>query len=200
LRQTSSYPICTLDNNQYYTLDTVHNGILINEKFSLKFLLVLLNSKFLKFLYQSQINEEGKVFAQVKIIYVDPLPIQDIPLSAQQPFIAKADQMLSLNKDLQEVSGKFQRNLFREFSLDTLSSKLQNWHTLSYAEFIKELEKLKIKLTLHQKAEWESYFQQESEKAQSIKALIDSTDHEIDCMVYQLYGLTEEEIQIIETN
>nr|WP_320949986.1 TaqI-like C-terminal specificity domain-containing protein [Fusobacterium sp.] len=28
LRQTGAFPICMLDNKQYFTLDTVHNGIL----------------------------------------------------------------------------------------------------------------------------------------------------------------------------
>jgi type I restriction-modification system DNA methylase subunit len=47
LRQTGAYPICMLDNEQFFTLDTVHNGLLINKDYSLKFLLALLNSKFL---------------------------------------------------------------------------------------------------------------------------------------------------------
>ena len=87
LRQTSSYPICMLDIEQLYTLDTVHNGLLIDSNYSLKYLLLLLNSRFLKFVYQSLINEEGKVFAQVKIIYVDELPIKNISSEEQQPFV-----------------------------------------------------------------------------------------------------------------
>lgn len=39
---------------------------------------------------------------------------------------------------------------------------------------------------------------QEAEKALAIKAMIDTTDKEIDQMVYQLYGLTDEEIEIVE--
>jgi len=126
------------------------------------------------------------------------LPIPKVSIYVQQPFITKADQMLSLNKEFQEISGKFQRNLLREFSLETLTSKLQNWHTLSYAEFIKELEKQKVKLTLSQKAEWETYFNQEAENARTIKTEIDTTENEIDRMVYALYGLTDEEIKIVE--
>jgi type I restriction-modification system DNA methylase subunit/REP element-mobilizing transposase RayT len=87
LRQTASYPICMIDYEQYYTLDTVHNGLLINDNYSLKFILALLNSKFLRFLYQSQINEEGMIFSQVKIIYVDPLPMPEISLFDQQPIV-----------------------------------------------------------------------------------------------------------------
>uniref|UniRef100_UPI0015BDE078 Eco57I restriction-modification methylase domain-containing protein n=1 Tax=uncultured Treponema sp. TaxID=162155 RepID=UPI0015BDE078 len=84
LRQTGSYPIVMIDKEQFYTLDTVHNGKLINENFSIKFILTLLNSTLLRFLYENSINETGKVFAQVKIIYIDPLPIKNIPLEAQQ--------------------------------------------------------------------------------------------------------------------
>jgi len=198
LRQTASYPICMWDNNQFFTLDTVHNGLLINNNYSLKFLLTLLNSKFLKFLYQSQINEEGKVFAQVKIIYIDTIPIPRTTLSSQQPFIEKADLMLTLNKDLQELSGKFQRSIQREFNFVDLPNKLHNWYLLSYAEFVKELEKKKIKLSLSKKAEWEEYFIQESKKTLELKTQIETTDKEIDFMVYKLYELTKEEIEIVE--
>jgi ferredoxin-NADP reductase len=157
-----------------------------------------LNSKFLRFLYQSQINEEGKVFAQVKIIYIDPLPIPKIILSKQTPFIEKADLMLSLNKDLQEQSQKFQRTIQRKFELTDLPKKLQDWYLLSYGDFIKELGKKKIKLSLSQEAEWEEYFTTEAKKVLEIKTQIDTTDKAIDAMVYELYGLSEEEIEIVE--
>ena len=118
----------------------------------------------------------------------------------QQPFIEKADLMLSLNKQLQETSQKFQRNIQREFNLEKLSAKLENWVQLSFNEFLKELEKSKVKLTLSQKAEWEDYFIQESKRALEIKHQIDTTDKQIDPMVYELYGLSEEEIKIVENN
>lgn len=198
LRQTGSFPICTLDKEKYYTLDTVHNGLLINDNFKIKYILSILNSKLLRFLYESNINEDGKVFAQVKIIYINPLPIKIIDLTEQEIFAINADQMLSLNKELQELSKKFQRTIQRKFEFEDLSTKLQDWYKLSYPEFIKELAKKKVKLSLSQEAEWEEYFNQESKKALELKATIDATDKEIDRMVYELYGLTEEEIAIVE--
>ena len=41
-------------------------------------------------------------------------------------------------------------------------------------------------------------FLPEQQKALEIKAQINQTDKEIDAMVYELYDLTDEEIQIIE--
>ena len=112
--------------------------------------------------------------------------------------------MLSLNKDLQEISSKFQRTLQRKFfseeanATSHLSKKLENWYELSFAEFVKELAKKKIKLTLSEEAEWEDYFLQEQQKAVAIKNDIVATDKAIDKMVYELYGLSEEEIKIVE--
>lgn len=198
LRQTGAYPICMIDNEQYYTLDTVHNGLLINSKYSLKFIVSILNSKLMRFLYESQINEGGKVFAQVKIIYIDPLPVKKISLLEQNPFIEKADLMLLLNKELQEQSQKFQRTIQRKFDVVSLPKKLQEWYLLGYPEFIKELGKLKAKLTLSEEAEWEEYFISEASKVMKIRYEILTTDEAIDKMVYELYGLTKEEIEIVE--
>ena len=198
LRQTGAFPICMIDNEQYFTLDTVHNGILKQENFDIKYVMLLLNSKFLKFIYENMINENGKLFAQVKIIYIDELPIKEISLEAQQPFIEKADKMLSLNKDLQEKVSSFQRLLIRKFELEKLSTKLQDWYLLDFSEFTKELKKSKIKLSLKEEIEWEEIFIEKKEEVEKVKNEIEITDKEIDRMVYELYGLNEEEIRIIE--
>lgn len=42
------------------------------------------------------------------------------------------------------------------------------------------------------------YLNDHKSKAQSLKAEIDKTDNEIDQLVYQLYGLTQDEIKIVE--
>lgn len=200
LRQTGAFPICMIDNDQYFTLDTVHNGILKQDNFDIKYVMLLLNSKFLRFIYENMINESGKLFAQVKIIYIDELPIKEISLEAQQPFIEKAEKMLSLNEKLQEKVLVFQGLLKRRFKLEKLSVKLQDWYLLNFLEFTKELKKAKIKLSLKDEMEWEEIFLEKKEEAEKVKNEIEMTDKEIDRMVYELYGLSEDEINIIERN
>jgi hypothetical protein len=165
-----------------------------------KGLLAILNSKMGWWLitkYCTQIQNGcqliWKYFGQIPI----PNTNNDLAL--------KADQMLFLNKDLQEASQKFQRTIQRRFSrehapLADLPGKLQNWYLLTYKEFIAELGKKKVKLSLSEEAEWEAYFLQEAKKALELKAKIDATDQEIDQMVYKLYELTDEEIKIVEGN
>lgn len=75
---------------------------------------------------------------------------------------------------------------------------MQNWYLFDFTAFSKELAKKKIALSLSQKSEWMDFFETEKQKAVRIKTEIDKTDTEIDKMVYALYGLTEEEIGIVE--
>jgi len=43
-------------------------------------------------------------------------------------------------------------------------------------------------------------FEENKKKVLEIKTQIDQTQNEIDRMVYALYGLTEEEVQIVENS
>jgi hypothetical protein len=199
-RQTGSNLTVCLDENGYYALDSTHSQTLINDNFNIKFILVIENSKLINFIYNFNVNEGGRTFAQVKTVNLKTLPIKKINKEAQIPFIEKADHMLTLNKELLEISQKFQRTLQRKFELEDLPKKLENWYELTFAEFVKELAKKKVKLSLSEESEWEDYFLQEQQKAVAIKNEIVATDKAIDTMVYALYGLTEEEISIVENS
>lgn len=196
---------CLPESKEFAIVDTINQLTFING-YSNKAFWLLLNSKLLnwycyRFIYARAIRT---MHFDNSITNRIPIPIN----FQQQPFIEKADLMLSLNKELQEVSQKFQRSLQRKFfdkgacSLDkvNLPKNLQNWHQLTYASFIKELFKNKIKLSLSEEAEWEDYFLQERKKTLDIKTQIETTDKEINKMVYELYGLTKEEIEIVENS
>jgi type I restriction-modification system DNA methylase subunit len=198
LRRTSSDLRLVFDDEKYYPQNSLF--IITSTHYNLKFLLTILNSKLFAFIYKNKCPQIGKIFAEVKPSIIKSLPIKNITISHQQSFIIKSELMLSLNKELQEISQKYQRSLQRKFELKDLPPKLQNWHLLSYADFIKELGKKKIEFTLAQEAEWEEYFLQESKKAQELKSKIIQTDKEIDQMVYKLYDLTDEEIAIVENS
>ncbi len=87
-----------------------------------------------------------------------------------------------------------------KFALEKFSKKLQNWHELDFATFSKELKKQKIQLSLADESEWLIYFEAEKKKAQDLQTQINQIEKEIDQMVYQLYGLSEEEIEIVENS
>ena len=134
----------------------------------------------------------------MKIDYMNELTLPLLNKCQQSIFIEKADIMLAKNKELYEMSGKFLALLKSEFWLKNSSNKLEQWYMLSFSQLVAELAKKKITLTLTQKAEWRDYFEKQKATAQVLRYTIDATDHEIDHMVYALYGLTDEELQIVD--
>lgn len=85
-----------------------------------------------------------------------------------------------------------------DFKLEKPSTKLEQWHSHDFAGFLDELKKKKIVPTLTQKSEWMDYFEKQKATAQSLKQTITKLEQELNQHVYSLYGLTPEEIQIIE--
>ena len=55
-----------------------------------------------------------------------------------------------------------------------------------------------ITLSLSDQSEWKGYFEEMKNKVNQLQSEIEKTDKQIDQMVYELYGLTEEEIKIVE--
>lgn len=197
LRQTGSYPICMIDTNSYYTLDTVHNGTIIDKRFNIKYIMCLVNSKLLRYIYESSVNESGKVFAQVKIIYIDPLPIKVVSEASQQPFITLSDTMLNLNQQLQDKRSRFLRRLTDNLEGVKITTVLQSFEQLDFKGLMAELKKQKIHIPVKEQDEWEDFFNERVAECQALSAQIKATDQEIDNKVFDLYGLTEEERKIV---
>lgn len=185
------------DKSFYFT--QIGFGIIPHDEIDVKYLLCLVNSLLLNFYHKYKfLDIEKDLFQKILIANCKQLPIKVIDKNSQLPFIEKANSMLSFKQELQNVTDKFQRAILRKYSMDGLPKKLEDWYLLSYADFIKELAKKKIKLSLSEEAEWEEYFTTEAKKALELKFKIDATDKEIDQMVYKLYELTDEEIAIVE--
>ncbi len=75
---------------------------------------------------------------------------------------------------------------------------MEEFFNYDFETLVKELSKQKIKLSLKQKDEWEDYFTDYKKEITGINQQIETTDKEINSMVYKLYELTPEEIQTIE--
>ncbi len=128
--------------NTYYG-DTVC-GIRVNDKYEnkihLKYLLALLNSKLIEWVYKKTTVPKAGGFFIYKVMYLKNIPIKEISSPEQQPFINLVDKILPITKDADYPDNS------------TKQTKVHNY------------------------------------------------EHQIDQMVYELYGLTEEEIKIVEGN
>ncbi|MGA2298501.1 MAG: TaqI-like C-terminal specificity domain-containing protein [FCB group bacterium] len=198
MRQTSDKLILTFDPDQYYTIDTLFILYPKVKNLDLKYTLAILNSKLLNWLYQKINPEAGRVFAQVKIDYVNELPFVMISSEEQKKFSVIVDKLLNLKIEYSVIIDEFVTFNQAKFTINHTSTKLQNWDNLSYNEFLSELTKAKINIPLEEQLSWQSLFTKQKALAQELKLKIDETEKKIDSMVYELYGLTDEEIRIVE--
>ncbi|ELY2018716.1 hypothetical protein SL053_002648, partial [Flavobacterium psychrophilum] len=168
---------------------------------STKYLLVLINSKLISW-FNIMTSPKGNRLTFPKILIGDirRLPIFECNSKKQQPFIEKADLMLELNKTLQQQQAKVINMLQRDYGLTKPTKKLDTWYELTVQDFFKELAKAKIVLSAIQKDEVQEYFETYQKQAVATKNQITATDKQIDAMVYELYGLSNEEIEIVENS
>ena len=109
-----------------------------------------------------------------------------------------AETMLSLNDNLQQKRHRFLRRLQDNLGIAKVSATLERFNELDFKAFVAELKKQKIALSLAQQDEWEDYFTQYKADCNALSAQIAATDKEIDRRVYELYGLTPDEIKVVE--
>ncbi|MAX81313.1 MAG: restriction endonuclease subunit M [Crocinitomicaceae bacterium] len=201
MRRTGSTIIADIDSENLFALKNLYLIIPKNHD-ELYSMLAQLNSKLMLFYHSSKSSSENKAFAQFKGIYIESFPYVQ---NKNPEFKLCIENISQLKSTLQNKSKSFQDYLGNTQYGVTISNKLQNWHELSFADFIKELNKAikkagGEKLSKLDEMEWMEVFETKKAEAQEIKAEIDKTDREIDQLVYKLYGLTDDEIAIVENS
>lgn len=194
-------------NTQVYSL--IKND---NIKEDYKFWLAILNSSLFWFYLQNTGAILRGGYFRFKTKYLEPFPLPELKkIEYQIPFIEKVNFITGKTEKLTHIRDTFTTYLHSQFGFEAMSKKLQSWHKLSFAEFIVELNKaikkenklranINLIPVLSKKSEmdWMEVFEAKKAEAQALQAEIDKTDREIDQMVYELYGLNQEEIKIVE--
>ena len=194
LTDLGRFSLCT---EEIYLLNSAYFLIPPHE-FKAKYLLALLNSKLIKFYLQQIANTSGVGTTRWINIYVKDFPIPEISIANQEVFIDAVNNITPCLVELQTIQSQFLAVLQSKVALEKVSNKLQGWYELEFKEFVKELAKAKIILSLTETNEWLPFFAEQKKKAMDLKNEIEKTDKEIDRMVYVLYELTEEEVRIVE--
>lgn len=198
IRQTGDCPIVTYDvgnvsNDTLYSIYAKEENCIID----LKYLLGILNSKLMKWYYQSEnFLEVGKTMAQVKAIAVRRLPL--VINTSQTEIIKLVDWLLEKCQLRFDNTKKFVNYLSAIYEIKTVTEKLSNFYKLNYKAFIDELKKNKVKLTSSQQMDLMTLF--EGKKAELVKLTkeISSVEEELDKLVFRIYDLSKEDIKFIE--
>jgi hypothetical protein len=139
VRKTGNILLVAYDNKQYYTDQSIYNLYSKKKnKLSLKFVIALLNSKLMNFYFNKKMITNPDVFPYIKGIHLKKLPLKEVDIKLQEPFIDIVDKILTLTDSTDYKTNHSKQSKVKEY------------------------------------------------------------ERQIDQMVYKLYGLTEEEIKIVE--
>ncbi|MCZ4320337.1 Eco57I restriction-modification methylase domain-containing protein [Aequorivita viscosa] len=104
-RRVSSSLIFTYDNEQFYALNTL---VIVNKKDSdkgpnLKFILGLMNSKLMNYLYSNKFKSTKTVFSEIQARSVKELPIPKISETQEYEIVKLAERIIELKKGESET-------------------------------------------------------------------------------------------------
>jgi len=257
-RQTADHIRAAVDLNQFVTAKSVHTTIVTANDYSEWYLLALLNSKLLSYIYQLRTGEQGRTFAQVKVHDLRRMPIRRISFTMaseeRRRLFTEAKELctrdLALRNDSEFINfvgnsllsydegldHRQQRSDIVHDLLSHLAKELTTVHEqrsnieLAWREWVAAVipQQNKLKKDFYErewvvaglKDGWPSILaefqarkaipsgkalqdlKRETEEAlEELRPLyerIQKTDELIDQIVYRLYGLTEEEISVVE--
>ncbi|MBQ8701815.1 MAG: Eco57I restriction-modification methylase domain-containing protein [Prevotella sp.] len=177
------------ERNRFETLSTNYDYLT---------LLAIFNSSLIR--YELNTNRRSNIH-----IYPDDWKRLSLPVleqDAEKETLANqlsslASTMLTLNQQLQEKRSRFLRRLSENIEGVKITTALQTFDRLTFAEFTAELKKQKIRIPLMQQNEWEEFFDASAAECQQLTVQIAATDAEIDTKVFDLYDLTDEERKIV---
>ena len=197
---TTNKPKFALDNEKKLFRNARVYAYLLKKEFNslYKVILPILNSRLTKYLISLKCPPKANNYFEMSTGFMESYPFIIPEDNIKTIFIQMADIMIAKKIELQTIKGNLIKLIQSNFNGLNITKKIENWNELDFGQFLKELEKQKIKLSLPQQAEWMHYFNTEKQKANDIQHTISQTDKEIDQLVYKLYELTEEEIKIVE--
>ena len=191
-----------LDNKGMFCNNKVFFITAKDDTVSLSFLTAVFNSKLCKLWIWYNCPELLGGTREIRKAYFENFPIPDLKNSEfsiiNSELANLADKMLTLNETRQKSSNRFINRIKENLQISKTTAALENFYELEFKDFVKELTKQKVKLSLKQQDEWEEYFTEYKNQLQELQTQIIATDKEINALVYKLYGLTEEEIKVVE--
>lgn len=194
----SRWIIASFFNKGYVPIDSISFLTLKDNDIQLEYILAILNSNLMNFYYKLHYSDKN-----VKPIYLKELPIPVISSIHQNTFSSIVNTIISENERLKGSSLRLINYIKTTLKQNQVTNKILNWYSLSFKEFIVEINIIlksssSPSLTKKEEIDWLEVFDELKAQINDIQQNILNLEKEIDLMVYSLYGLSEDEILIVE--
>ena len=198
VRQTGDYPVATYIEDFKVAKNSIHSVTKLpeNTEIELKYLLALLNSKMMKWIFRSDnFHIVGKPLAETKAIYIKRLPLK---VKNQEEVIQIVNELLALNVKKIANANKFLKYLASVYSLNDLTDNLREFYLYDFKTLVNELKKKKVKLSAKEKIDLMEVFDEYQNIISEDNATIQFDEAKIDALVYNAFELNDDEIDYIE--
>jgi hypothetical protein len=137
-------------------------------------------------------------FYQIHGRVLEKLPIP--PATPEQK--TKIGELAQRCQTLSEARYKLEndtRLTISELGVKKLTQKLEKWWTLDFQELRDELKKsAKVEIELKKQTEWRNFFDDAKAEREKLDLQIRLLEKELNLLVYELFGLDDEEVLLIE--
>jgi len=169
------------------------------------FITALLNSRLSQFLLPTLFVIKEGGFFEIQPDGLERFPIPVTPGESEEllGILAEAAQAAAEKRyELQQSITRRIPDLAADPANAKLSTRLKEWWTLpDFAAFHREVEKaLKARIPLLERTEWENWITTTRAEINALTAEIARLEAEINAKVYELFGLTPAEIELLEAN
>lgn len=183
-------------DGSYYTTNTTY--ILPTTE---QWLVGLLNSKTLFWFYQQITSEIRGNYVRFFTQYVTTMPIPTATEAQRAAVAARAEACSTAAAARFALEQDMRRSIARLCDGTPLSRKLADWWELDFATLRREVKRVsKRDIPVSERNEWEDHLTAQQQQHAAYTATIAQHEHELNALVYALYGLTDDEIALIEGN
>jgi len=180
--------------------------IITNSEIDTKYVLGIMASKLISYLYVNTSSIATKDdFRQTTLSELRELPIILTDSNIKSKIINMSDQLLHYTKEYYNSVTNFYKYFISVNKISNPSKKLENWPELNFYDFINNLNEAihfsdGVNLSKKDEMEWMKLFEEKKNEVNQLSVHIKIDEKKIDELVYKLYGLTNEEIEIVENN
>jgi len=113
LKRIGKYFEVCYDNSGIAALHTVHTVRITNKNFDIKYILALLNSRLINYVFKLRVPVKGDIFPEFRVFDLNKqVPIKNIDLNKQQPIIKLVNKILDLkNKDINSDTKQLEKEI-----------------------------------------------------------------------------------------
>lgn len=159
----------------------------------------ILNSKLVSFFWNLFIGESNTNITKKAF---ESIPVPDLSKMNEDNVSGIVKDIIHNNRELQSIKNKFFNRIKSNFNQQiSINSKIQSFEELTFNEFVEEIKlKQKVKFSLVEQDEWEEYFNLNKNKILEINEKIINLENKLNIIIYGLYDLSDEEIEIIDNS